>query len=70
MTGRPRAWRVPSSFASHIRSALHLYVHCSTSVGYLADLNATVPGIEHYAERALLLAEQLYQEAGAAAQTA
>ena len=35
-----------------------MYVHCATSVDYLAELNATIPGVEHYAERALLLAEQ------------
>ncbi len=32
-------------------------MHCATSVDYLAELNASVPGVEHYAERVLLLAE-------------
>ena len=49
---------MPSSIAaSHIRFPLHVYVHCATSVEYLAQLNASIPGVEHYAERALLLAE-------------
>jgi Pre ATP-grasp domain len=48
---------VPSYAASHIRFPLHVYVHCATSVEYLAQLNASIPGVEHYAERALLLAE-------------
>jgi hypothetical protein len=49
---------VPRSLAaSHSRYPLHVYVHCATSVEYLAELNATIPGVEHYAERALLLAE-------------
>lgn len=36
---------------------VQLFVHCATSVDYLADLNACIPGVERYAERALLLAE-------------
>lgn len=35
---------------------LNVFVHCPTSVDYLADLNASIPGVECYAERALLLA--------------
>ncbi len=35
-----------------------LFVHCGTSVDYLAELNAASPGMERYAERALLLAER------------
>ncbi|MEA2722255.1 MAG: hypothetical protein QOH59_26 [Gemmatimonadales bacterium] len=35
---------------------LNLFVHCPTSVDYLAELNASIPGVECYAERALLLA--------------
>lgn len=35
---------------------LQLFVHCATSVDYLAELNASIPGVERYAERALLLA--------------
>lgn len=35
---------------------LRLFVHCATSVDYLAELNASIPGVERYAERALLLA--------------
>lgn len=35
-----------------------IYVHCAISVPYLAALNASIPGVERYAERALLLAEQ------------
>lgn len=46
-----------NSFASRKTSALQIFVHCATSVEYLAELNASVPGVEHYAERALLLAE-------------
>jgi hypothetical protein len=42
----------------HDRSALQLYVHCANSVHYLAELNASVPGVELYAERALLLADR------------
>jgi hypothetical protein len=33
-----------------------LFVHCATSVPYLTELNATIPGVQMYAERALLLA--------------
>ncbi len=44
--------------ASHSRFPLHIYVHCATSVEYLAELNASIAGVEHYAERALLLAER------------
>lgn len=35
---------------------LQLFVHCATSIDYLAELNAAIPGVERYAERALLLA--------------
>ncbi len=50
---------MPSSIAaSHSRFPLHIYLHCTTSVEYLAELNASIPGVEHYAERALLLAER------------
>jgi Pre ATP-grasp domain len=35
-----------------------IYVHCAISVPYLAALNASIPGVERYAERALLLAER------------
>lgn len=45
------------SFASRKPSSLQIFLHCATSVDYLAELNASVPGVEHYAERALLLAE-------------
>ena len=38
------------------QAPLQLFVHCATSVDYLADLNARIPGVERYAERALLLA--------------
>ena len=59
MTNRLRASQVPSSLAaSHSRFPLHVYLHCATSVEYLAELNASIPGVEHYAERALLLAER------------
>src|SRR3954452_19985811 len=34
-----------------------LFVHCATSVDYVAELSASSPGVERYAERALLLAE-------------
>ena len=37
---------------------LQLFVHCATSVDYLSELNASIPGVERYAERALLLAGQ------------
>jgi hypothetical protein len=43
---------------NHSRPPLNVYVHCGTSVEYLADLNASIPGVQHYAERALLLAER------------
>jgi hypothetical protein len=39
-------------------AALRIFVHCATSVDYLAQLKASVPGVPHYAERALLLAER------------
>lgn len=45
------------SFGSRKPSSLQIFVHCATSVDYLAELNASIPGVEHYAERALLLAE-------------
>ncbi|HEX5963239.1 MAG TPA: hypothetical protein VFY42_05910 [Gemmatimonadales bacterium] len=49
---------MPSSPERHHGGApLQLFVHCATSVDYLADLNASIPGVERYAERALLLAE-------------
>ncbi|HEU5303800.1 MAG TPA: hypothetical protein VFU40_04070, partial [Gemmatimonadales bacterium] len=35
-----------------------LFVHCATSVTYSAQLEAAVPGVSRYAERALLLAQQ------------
>lgn len=56
--GSPRASLLPSSPALHHRAQapLQLFVHCATSVSYLADLNASIPGVERYAERALLLA--------------
>ncbi|MGH2400612.1 MAG: hypothetical protein ACRDF6_12305, partial [bacterium] len=38
--------------------ARDIYVHCATSVHYLAALNASVPGVARYAERSLLLAER------------
>ena len=44
-------------FGSRTPSSLQIFVHCATSVDYLAELNASIPGVEHYAERALLLAE-------------
>jgi hypothetical protein len=37
---------------------LQLFVHCATSVDYLAGLNASIAGVERYAERALLLADR------------
>jgi hypothetical protein len=37
---------------------LQLFVHCATSVDYLAELNTSIPGVERYAERALLLASR------------
>jgi hypothetical protein len=56
--GSPRAPRVPDpSHVVQLPSPLQLYVHCATSVEYLAELNASIPGVERYAERALLLAE-------------
>lgn len=33
-----------------------LFVHCATSLDYLAELSSSNPGVERYAERALLLA--------------
>jgi len=42
----------------HARPPRNVYVHCGTSVEYLADLNASIPGVQYYAERALLLAER------------
>ena len=45
------------SFGPRKPSSLQIFVHCATSVDYLAELNASIPGVEHYAERALLLAE-------------
>jgi hypothetical protein len=49
---------VPSqSFGSRKSSSLQIFVHCANSVDYLAEHSAWVPGVEHYAERALLLAE-------------
>jgi hypothetical protein len=45
---------VPDPGASIV--PLQLFVHCATSVDYLAELNASIPGVERYAERALLLA--------------
>ena len=47
------SWSMPQ----HYRSPLQLYVHCANSVHYLAELNASLPGVELYAERALLLAD-------------
>lgn len=48
---------VPPMPDSLTRTApLQLFVHCATSVDYLAELNASIPGVERYAERALLLA--------------
>ncbi len=47
---------MPSLFPLH--SPLHIYIHCATSVDYLSELNATIPAIEHCAERALLLADR------------
>lgn len=44
-------------FGSRKPSSLQIFVHCANSVDYLAELSAWVPGVEHYAERALLLAE-------------
>lgn len=35
-----------------------LFVHCGTSVEYLAELSASSPAVDRYAERALLLAER------------
>jgi hypothetical protein len=50
---------VPRSLAaSQSRFPLHIYLHCNTSVEYLAELSATIPGVQHYSERALLLAER------------
>lgn len=50
---------VSSSAGSlHSRFPLQLYVHCAISVEYLAELNAAIPGIDRYAERALLLAQR------------
>src|SRR5918998_5175069 len=45
------------SLLSRKSSAVQIFVHCANSVDYMAELNASVPGVEHYAERALLLAE-------------
>ena len=39
-------------------SGSRLFVHCGTSVGYLAELSASSPCVERYAERALLLADR------------
>jgi hypothetical protein len=47
-----------SSNAPPAPAPLHLYVHCGTSVEYLTELNASIPGVQQYAERALLLAER------------
>jgi Pre ATP-grasp domain/ATP-grasp domain len=38
-------------------SPVRIFVHCATSVPYLAELSATIPGLRSYSERALLLAE-------------
>jgi Pre ATP-grasp domain len=35
-----------------------LFVHCATSIDYLAELSELNPGVERYAERALLLADR------------
>jgi hypothetical protein len=49
---------VPSqSLGSRKPSSLQIFVHCANSVDYPAELNASVPGVGQYAERALLLAE-------------
>jgi hypothetical protein len=47
---------LPVSDARPAAAPLELFVHCATSVDYLAELNASIPGVERYAERALLLA--------------
>lgn len=53
-----KALPVPDTPAANsLPGPVQLFVHCATSVDYLADLNACIPGVERYAERALLLAE-------------